>query len=103
MNDTISQNSENQTASSASSPLSCSASALRILQSCGLHCGYYSDIEHAAQGVKEIIQGLRAHLADPPHDIQCLVLKNLGVEGFTEGAEPTLKLVSLQNKEEPHT
>ena len=71
--------------------------ALEILQSCGLHGGYYDTIEKAAEGAREIICSLRKDLADPPHDVQCLVLKKLGVEGFTEDT-PTRRLISIPNE-----
>lgn len=73
-------------------------SALAILQGCGLHGGYYNTIEKAAEGVRDIIRALRADLHDPPHDIQCAVLRKLGVEGFTkEGVAPTHQLIPLPN------
>jgi hypothetical protein len=73
-------------------------SALATLQGCGLHGGYYDTIEKAAEGVRDIIRSLRADLHDPPHDIQCAVLRKLGVEGFTkEGVVPTHKLIPLPN------
>lgn len=73
-------------------------SALAILQGCGLHRGYYGTIEKAAEGVRDIIRSLRADHHDPPHDIQCAVLRKLGVEGFTkEGVAPTHKLIPLPN------
>jgi hypothetical protein len=74
------------------------SSALAILQGCGLHPGYYDTIEKAAEGVRDIISSLRSDLHDPPHDIQCAVLRKLGVEGFTkEGVAPTHKLIPLPN------
>jgi len=73
-------------------------SALSILQGCGLHGGYYNTIEKAAEGVRDIIRALRSDLHDPPHDIQCAVLRKLGVEGFTkEGESPTRQLIHLPN------
>ena len=75
-----------------------SCSALSILQGCGLHGGYYDTIQKAAEGVRDIIRALRADLHDPPHDIQCAVLRKLGVEGFTkEGVAPTHQLISQPN------
>ena len=73
-------------------------SALAILQGCGLHGRYYDNIENAAEGVRDIIRSLRADLHDPPHDIQCAVLRKLGVEGFTkEGVAPTHQLIPMPN------
>jgi hypothetical protein len=73
-------------------------SALAILQGCGLNGKYYDNIEKAAEGARDIIRSLRANLHDPPHDIQCAVLRKLGVEGFTkEGVAPTHKLIPLPN------
>jgi hypothetical protein len=75
-------------------------SALSILQGCGLHGKYYDDIEKAAEGVRDIIRSLRADLHDPPHDIQCAVLRKLGVEGFTrDGVVPTHRIIPLSNDE----
>jgi hypothetical protein len=86
-------------------PARCSrppCSALSILQGCGLHGGYYDTLEKAAEGVRDIIQALRADLRDPPHDIQCAVLLKLGVEGFTkEGVAPTHQLIPLPNETSP--
>ena len=73
-------------------------SALAILQGCGLHGKHYNTVEKAAEGVRDIIRALRADLHDPPHDIQCAVLRKLGVEGFTkEGESPTRQLIHLPN------
>jgi hypothetical protein len=73
-------------------------SALSVLQSCGLSPRYYDTVEKAAEGVSDIISSLRADLHDPPHDIQCAVLRKLGVEGFTkEGVAPTHQLIPLLN------
>jgi hypothetical protein len=79
---------------------SATCSALAILQGCGLHGKHYDNIEKAAEGVRDIIRSLRADLHDPPHDIQCAVLRELGVEGFTkEGTAPTHKLIPLPNSQ----
>jgi hypothetical protein len=75
-------------------------SALSVLQSCGLSPRYYDTVEKAAEGVRDIIRSLRAGLHDPPHDIQCAVLRKLGVEGFTkEGVAPTYKLIPLPSSQ----
>jgi hypothetical protein len=75
-------------------------SALSILQGCGLHGKYYDNIEKAAEGVRDIIRSLRADLYDPPHDVQCAVLRKLGVEGFMkEGVAPIHQLIPLPNAE----
>lgn len=69
----------------------------RKLCSVGLHPGYHDTAEKAAAAVCEMIDYFRRELENPPHDIQCLVLRNLGVEGFTEQEEPRCKIVSIPN------
>lgn len=77
-------------------PQESAASALAILHSCGLHPKYYDTVEKAAVGVREIITSLRQQLADPPHDVQCLVLKNLGIEGYTGDEPPKRTIIACQ-------
>jgi hypothetical protein len=68
----------------------------RILNSCGLHGGYYDTANKSAEGVRDIIRALRADLNNPPHDVQCAVLGKLGVEGFTKkGVAPTHQLITI--------
>lgn len=70
--------------------------ALRVkLCAVGLHKGFHDTPEKAATAVVEMIAYFRNELANPPHDVQCLVLKRLGVEGYTEQALAKMKLVSL--------
>lgn len=95
----------------ASSVMTCSArlETLRLkLCSVGLHPKYHDTPEKAAAAVCEMIAYLRRELADPPHDVQGLVLRKLGVEGWVReelGDKPaTCKIVSLpNNRDEPTT
>lgn len=53
--------------------------ALETLWSCGLSPVYYTDILSAAHGVKGMVETLRGMLADPPPDVQELVMKKIGL------------------------
>lgn len=74
--------------------------ALETLKSCGLYGNYYDTIEKAADGVKSIIYELRGMLRHPPHDVQCAVLANMGIEGFVNnGASATHRIVPIASDE----
>ena len=62
--------------------------AKATLLATGLHPLYHNTIEDAARGASQLIKCLRADLSDPPHDVQCLVLKKLLVKGYCEGTMP---------------
>lgn len=53
--------------------------ALRVLWSIGLSPAHHPDLLSAARGAKSIVEHLRRELADPPPDIQELVLRKLGI------------------------
>lgn len=65
----------------------------KTLCGAGLHPGHYDTTEKAARAAVDMIEYFRHELANPPHDVQCLVLKNLGVEGYAEA--PRCKIVSI--------
>lgn len=70
--------------------------AIKIIHACGLHPDYHKTITAAAIGAEEIIRSLRADLSDPPHYIQCAVLRKLGIEGFTEdGVKPSHRIIPI--------
>ena len=71
------------------------AEQLRKLQRVGLHPEYYDTLDKAIDGCIKIIESLRADLADPPHHVQCRVLRKLGIDGYTEDGESKLKLVNI--------
>jgi hypothetical protein len=70
-------------------------SVLKMLQSVGLHPGYYDTEEKAAAAVVDLVKTLRKRLNDPDHNTQCMTLQKLGVEGYTGDEPPTCKIVSL--------
>lgn len=53
--------------------------ALETLWSCGLSPVHYTDILSAAHGVKGMVEFLRQELADPPPDVQELVMRKIGL------------------------
>ncbi len=70
--------------------------ALRLkLCSVGLHPKYHDTPEKAVAAVVDMIEYFRKEIADPPHDVQCAVLRKLGVSGYTDQEEPTCKLVDV--------
>ena len=80
--------------------------ALETLWSCGLSPVYYTDILSAAHGVKGMVETLRGMLADPPPDVQELVMKKIGLRHVgggifhsetqtpNEKSEPTARLLA---------
>lgn len=74
--------------------------ALETLKSCGLYGNYYDTIEKASDGVRSIILELRGMLRHPPHDVQCTVLANMGIEGFVNnGVNATHRIVPIASDE----
>lgn len=70
--------------------------AVRLkLCSVGLNYAHHDTLEKAADAVCDMIAYFRRELADPPHDVQCAVLRKLGVEGHTEGDSPRVRLVAI--------
>lgn len=68
----------------------------RKLCSVGLSRAHHDTPEKAAQAAVEMIAYFRRELAYPPHDVQCAVLRKLGVEGHTEGDKPRMRLVAIE-------
>jgi hypothetical protein len=52
----------------------------RILILCGLNARDYNMPTKSAEGAMHIILALRRDLRNPPHNVQCAALKELGVE-----------------------
>lgn len=59
--------------------------ALETLWSCGLSPTHYTDILSAAHGVKGMVELLREMLADPPPDVQELVMRKIGLKYMGDG------------------
>ena len=54
-------------------------SARLALCAVGLHPGYHDTLDKAVRGAVEIIESLRKTIADPPHNLQELVLMKLAL------------------------
>ena len=63
--------------------------AIRVkLCSAGLNRGFYDTPEKAVEGCLSVIEALRRESSDPPHHMQCAVLRKLRVYGFMEEGDP---------------
>lgn len=74
------------------------------LCSIGLHPLHHETPEKAAEAVCEMIAHFRRENLDPPHHLQCTVLRKLRVFGHMEEGDPAplYQLVPYPNGDYPH-
>ncbi len=88
------------------------AEVLKVLWSVGLHPGFHPTLIKAATGVAGIVKALRDTLADPPPDVQELVMEKLGVhrsllaqaeltEAMTNAIREALHVLEMPRPEDP--
>lgn len=85
------ENTNNDTATEGCAPAAGSdrLEALRLrLCSIGLHPLHHETPEKAAEAVCEMIAYFRRENLDPPHHLQCAVLRKLRVFGHMEEGDP---------------